>query len=362
MLKRFFLIICIMFTITGCSKNCTCETVTFASWGSATETAIIKEIITDFEKENPDIKINFMHIPQNYFQKIHLLFASNTPPDVIFINNLYLPAYQKFLVPLDEYTDKNNFYKESVDAMSINNKLYAIPRDISCMLFYVNLDKAALPDSNWKIEDLLKNAPEKDKVFTISHEKKINYILPYLNYFGGGILDKEGNLIINSEKSKKALKFYENLCNKYKLAPSSAEIGSFTLAQMFIDGKIVFYLSGRWMYPKINESAKFPWAVINFPYGEKPQSLDSSGWALTKSSKHKKAALKFINYISGEKCSKTFTDTGLIVPARISTAQTLNTEIHNEKVFLEIIKHSSKTNTSKNYDKILDEINRSLDL
>ena len=65
------------------------DVIQFASWGSKSEVEIIKPILKDFEKENPSIKIDFMHIPQNYFQKIHLLFASNTAPDVIFINNHY---------------------------------------------------------------------------------------------------------------------------------------------------------------------------------------------------------------------------------------------------------------------------------
>lgn len=44
-------------------------TVQFASWGSESEISILKPILKDFEKENPDIKVDFMHIPQNYFQK-----------------------------------------------------------------------------------------------------------------------------------------------------------------------------------------------------------------------------------------------------------------------------------------------------
>ena len=45
-------------------------------------------------------------------------------------------------------------------------------------------------------------------------------------------------------------------------------------------------LSGRWMYPIISEKANFDWAVINFPYGEGKQYLDTSGWAISKNSKH----------------------------------------------------------------------------
>ena len=78
MIKKALAFIILSFLFCGCTQKPAVEEITFSSWGSVTEVGIIKKIITDFEKENPDIKVNFMHIPQNYFQKIHLLFASNT--------------------------------------------------------------------------------------------------------------------------------------------------------------------------------------------------------------------------------------------------------------------------------------------
>ena len=92
MLKRLIILLFIPLLLCGCNKDNRTE-ITFSSWGSVTEVGILNKIIKDFEEENPDIRINFIHIPQNYFQKIHLLFASSQAPDVIFLNNLYLPLY-----------------------------------------------------------------------------------------------------------------------------------------------------------------------------------------------------------------------------------------------------------------------------
>src|SRR5574344_1333141 len=92
--------------------------IKFTSWGYASEISILKPILTEFEKENPDIKIEFIHIPQNYFQKLHLLFASNLAPDVLFINNLYLPIYANAGV-LEEIKpnaiSKKDFYSKSLE-------------------------------------------------------------------------------------------------------------------------------------------------------------------------------------------------------------------------------------------------------
>ena len=105
MLKKLLILLLIPFILCACEKN-TKEEITFSSWGSVTEVRIINKIISDFEHENPDIKVNFLHIPQNYFQKIHLLFASSQAPDVIFINNLYLPVYASRLEDLSNFAVK----------------------------------------------------------------------------------------------------------------------------------------------------------------------------------------------------------------------------------------------------------------
>ena len=122
------------------------------------------------------------------------------------------------------------------------------------------------------------------------------------------------------------------------------------------------YLSGRWMYPKIQETAKFNWAVINFPYGESAQLSDSSGWAIAKESKNKENAIKFLKYISSKESQKRFAQTGLIVPANIEASKVLNNANQNEKVFLDVIKHSKSTPVNKDYKKIIDRINRDLNI
>jgi len=363
MLKKLILLLLIPFFLCSCTKNRQ-DTISFASWGSVTEVGIIKNAISEFEKENPDIKIQFIHIPQNYFQKIHLMFASNTPPDVIFLNNLYLPVYAPFLVDVSNEIEKSEYYPQTLSGMSYKGKLYGIPRDISNLVFYVNTDKISLPDENWTINDLLEKCNENtDKnVFCTSYEDTLYWVLPYLAYFGGGILDKNLNLIIHSDKSIEGLIFYKNLKTKYHYAPKKSQIGSLTQAQMFLEGKILFYLSGRWMFPKISDSANFNWAVINFPYGESPQCADVSGWAIAKASKNKDSAMKFIKFLSNKNTSKYFTQTGLIVPARIDVSQNLNKSEHNEKAFLNIIEHSINTPVRNDYNKLTDKLNRELNL
>ena len=356
MLKKLVLILLSAFLLTGCSsKNLDKNVVTFSSWGSITEVEVLKKIISDFEQENPNIKIQFLHIPQNYFQKLHLLFASSTAPDVVFINNLNLPIYEKYLEDLSEYIDEKKFHPVSIKSLTYQNKLLAIPRDVSSLVFYVNLDKTDLPKPDWTLNDLLttSNTLKNKKTYALSFEDEIYWALPYLSYF------TEPNLTNGiSDEELEGIEFYKSLQEEYKFAPSKSQVGSSTLAQMFLDEKIVFYLSGRWMYPKIKEKADFNWGIINFPYGKGNQLIDSSGWAVTKKSKNKESAIKFVKYLSNKKSAKYFTQTGLVVSARIKASENLNNQEHNEKVFLEVLKHSNPTIVDKNYKKTVDRINK----
>ena len=374
MIKRILLIFIFIIFLTGC-KQSNDNSLVFATWGSKTEVQIIETLLDEFEKENPDIKVKFLHIPQNYFQKLHLMFASNLAPDVIFINNLNIPVYEKYLMDLNTFfeEDKKDYYPQVLDTMTYENRLLAIPRDISELVVFYNKDlfkkyDVKYPNSNWTINDFLNISKSltKDNHFGISFEDSVYFYLPYLNVFGGGIYDKNGNLIIDDEDSKRGIEFYSDLRNKYNVAPKKYQSASKTMAQMFIDGQLAMHLSGRWLVPKYREDIKFDWDVINFPNidGKSSVNIDSSGYAIVKSSKKREDAIKLVKFLTSKKSSDYFTKTGLIVPARIdnlySTSFLDNKKPLNSKVFIDIITISEKTPVTKDYSEVTDKINETL--
>lgn len=354
----------------GCAQKDTRTVIEFASWGSKSEIDILKPILSDFEKENPEIKIDFMHIPQNYFQKIHLLFASNTAPDVIFINNLYLPIYANANL-LEELTvNQNDFYPQALEALSWNGKLYAIPRDVSNLVVFYNKDlfdrkNITYPASEWNFDDFLKTAQKlTDKnTFGISFEEDPLFYLPYLMSNGGGILPSE----IEKKGSQYGLNFYADLRKKYHVAPLKSESASATMAQMFLQQKLGMYISGRWMVPKLRNEADFDWDVTQFPKGTNGSivQLDASGWAIAKSSKHKEEAQKLVNYLASSQNSEKFATSGLIVPARKDASRSKyfldgQKPVHS-KIFLDIIETSKPTPVTVDYREITDKLKKSME-
>ena len=351
------------------NKNMT--TIQFASWGSESEISILKPILEDFEKDNPNINVEFLHIPQNYFQKIHLLFASNTAPDVVFINNQYLPIYANagVLEDLSPYSDDlgyRDFYNKSLQALTWKGKVYAVPRDVSNLVIFYNKNlfnkyNVPYPHKNWTFKefvDISKKLTHRPDVFGISFEEDPLFFLPYLTSEGGGF-EKD---ILNDKTNYEALNFYAGLRTKHHVAPLKEESASATMAQMFLQGKLAMHLSGRWLVPKYRQEAKFDWDVVEFPKGKKGSvvPLDASGWAIAKASKHKKEALMLIKYLSSKESSEKFTASGLVVPARIDVANSSafldNQKPKNAQAFLNVIETSKPTFVTVNYREILDNI------
>lgn len=372
MKKLFFVLLIIIFLVLILKpiNNNSNNVLRFSSWGSESEVSVLKDVIKKFEHDNPDIKVEFIHIPQNYFQKIHLLFASGLEPDVVFINNQYIQMYidAGLLEDLTQYFNIDDFLPESIKIFSQDNKLYAIPRDISNLVLYCNKDifkqkKLKLPDNLKNINELKELALKltDNKHWGINYESDPLFWLYYLaSNSTGAISDDKKSIIINNEKSINTLNLYRDFLYKYKIAPTKSQIGSKTTAQMFINGELAMYLGGRWMVPKFRQSINFDWDIIQFPIMENAKLyFDASGWAIAKNSKNKTIAVKFIRYLSSKSTIDEFTKSGLIIPSRAdsfydSIFLDSSKKPYNTNVYIKMLNITKPTPVNKNYPIIND--------
>ena len=377
----FLILLFLMFLLSKNSVDDKRVVIKFSSWGSQSEISYLLPLIAEFEQKNPDIKVEFVHIPQNYFQKLHLLYASNLAPDVVFINNYYLPKYVKanLLEDLTPYIKKDEFFQKSVDCFTFDKKIYAIPRDVSNLVVYYNKNlfdtyRIPYPSRDWTIDDLINISKQfktesKGEVFGLSYETDLLYVMPFLFSNGASVLSDDGKKMTITEKNAiDTINLYSDLANKYNIAPKKSQSASRTMAQMFLQQKIAMQVSGRWLVPKYRQEAKFDWDIMSFPSGQKGSivNIDASGYALSKSSKHKAEALKFIEFISSPYSLSKLAQSGLIVPARKQVAYSpafLDSQLPpiSASIFLESIQTGKATPVNENYQVITDELNRQLE-
>jgi multiple sugar transport system substrate-binding protein len=100
--------------------------ITFAYWGNNQENATIKAMIADFEKANPDIKVQGNWIQSDYEQKLQTEIAGGQPPTVSEISNTSLAGFAKSYQPVD--VTPSDYYSANIPgSMKIDGKYYAVP-------------------------------------------------------------------------------------------------------------------------------------------------------------------------------------------------------------------------------------------
>lgn len=370
--------------IVGCGQKSSKTLIKFMSWGSKSETAIIKPLLKEFETQNPDIKVEFVHVPANYFQKLHLSVASGLTPDVVAVNNLSGPLYAENNVFMDltnflekdKELSREDFFKQSLNAFTYKGMLYAIPRDISNLVIYYNkkvFDKygVSYPKEKQTFDDFLQtcrkltkdlNNDGKIDLFGVGFEENPLFWLPFLWSNSGGIISEDlKEIIIDNPESIEALQFYADLRNKYHVAPTKSEKGSATTAQLFMQERTAMHISGRWSVPGYRKNISFDWDIARFPYGKAGSKVDcdASGLAVSKSSEHPDEALRLVKFLSGKKASERFAENGLIVPARKDVANSdvflnKNLKPKSSRIFIDIIPDSVPTPVPENYGEITD--------
>jgi multiple sugar transport system substrate-binding protein len=77
--------------------------ISFMGWGNPGEDEGVKNAIAQFEKENPNIKVEWLHTPDTneYASKFLALVAAGTPPDTAFVGSQDYRTYIKDSLLLD---------------------------------------------------------------------------------------------------------------------------------------------------------------------------------------------------------------------------------------------------------------------
>jgi multiple sugar transport system substrate-binding protein len=127
----------------------------------ATKTALVNELIPEFQAANPDITIKHVNFPYDDFrQQVAAAVQAGEGPDVLNVFYGWVPAYvqQQFLVPLpaDYFANDaiESAYFPMVQTVKIEDAYYALPTAVRTLALFYNqdlLDKAGLqPPTNWE--------------------------------------------------------------------------------------------------------------------------------------------------------------------------------------------------------------------
>lgn len=375
--------------------------IQLSTWGSAQEISVLKNILKDFERSHAGISVDLLHIPENYYQKLHILVAGDMAPDVIFTNSISFPIYAsqgifRDLRPLmaqqsaNAKLSENQFYPQALTAFtwqqpSGHKILAALPRDISNVVIFYNRDlfaKAGLPEpkAGWRWEEFREianrltadsnNDGDPDQFGFSFYSTPPLFWLPFVWSAGGNLFSADlSRFTLDEPKALAGVRFYADLRNKWHVAPKKVESGGATMSQLFMQQKLAMMVNGRWSVPVLREQARFQWDVVPLPVGPNGQSsvgLDASGYAIAAKSKHPQESFELIRYLLSKAAVRQVTASGLIVPARTDVAESDvflspgQAPAHG-KAFLDIIPNGVPTHTPARWNEIAEELGLALE-
>lgn len=388
--------------LSGCTgKTDKATRIQLSTWGSAQEITVLKELVHRFEQSHSGIRVDILHIPENYYQKLHILIAGDMAPDVIFTNSISFPIYasQGIFRDLRPFVEKDQaqttlseslFYPQALTAFTWEQPsgqkiLGALPRDISNVVIFYNKDlfeKAGvpLPEPGWDWEKFRETA---DKL-TLDHNNDGDpdqfgfsfystpplFWLPFVWSAGGNLFSPDlKRFELDQSNAVTGLQFYADLRNKWHVAPKKVESGGATMSQLFLQQKLAMMVNGRWSVPVLREQAQFQWDVAPLPVGPSGQSrvgIDASGYAIAAKSPHPKESFELIRYLLSKDALRTVTASGLIVPARPDVAESdifLSPEqapTHG-RVFLDVIADGVPSHTPPRWNEMVEELQLALE-
>ena len=348
-----FSILLTIFVLTGCGSPVETGTqgvteIKVSFWGTPEEIGIITEALAPWQAKHPEIRIIFEHTPYTgYISKILTRIAGGAAPDIIATEVDYFVTFAtkgvlEDLTPLETAApagfDKNDFFPQIIDRFTYQGKLLAAPRDIApfaCVFYNKKVfDEAGIPypTDDWTWSDMLRLARELTKKDGSGRITQYGfYTWAWQNFIygnGGGLVDDVKNPTktrLDDDHSIMGLQFYADLSNLYEAMPTPTAFTNFGMGvdRMFANGRIAMFLSGIWETPQFR-NYKFDWDAVMFPKNDKGVrafGTGGTGYAILKSSKHKKEAWEVVKALTGPDGQRQFAKRGLAQPARISVAK-----------------------------------------
>lgn len=274
----------------------------------------LEKMIGEFEKQNPNIKVEHEVIGfNNYFTKLQTQASSNTLPDVFEINyeNFVNYAENGVLLQLDDLQKKDSTFKpedlsgEAFNYFKNKDKLFGLTEKFSDVVLYYNkdlFDKAGVsyPTADWTWKEELEAAQKltKDNVFGSYSPIQFTELYKTVAQNGGSLFDKDGKPTINSKENIEAVQWMMDKMHKYNIQPTPKQMSGKTPEEMFKNGEIAMLRTGSWMFGTFND-VPFKWDIALEPGNtKKVHHVFADGIVASNKTKNPEAVWKFIKFMS----------------------------------------------------------------
>lgn len=340
--------------------------LSFLVFGEPAEAKAFVDVAKGFQDANPGVKINTEAVPSqpNHLLKLATAFAAGDPPDVWVIDYRRFGLLQNAGVvePAGPYLEKSTILKASdlfdkpLEPFTYNGQIQCIPMNMSSLEVYYNKDlfdkaKVPYPRDGWTWDDFLQAAiaitnlstPD-EKIYGVGIDPQLIRLAPFVWQNGGDIVDnaqRPTRLTLDTPEAKEAFQWFVDLQVKHHVVANQVENVSEKDQTRFMFNTLGMWLLSRRVVPALRTTSGFTWDVGPLPQGkQKAGILHTDAYCISKASKNKDLAWKFVEYANGPVGQVIAAKTGRTVPSLRSVA---NSPVYlesdkppaNSKVFLD---------------------------
>lgn len=349
------------------------EAVRIAMWDTNQE-KVMKEIVADFEKENPDIKVQIeMASFKDHFTKLETQSSGSVMPDIFFMNgpNFIKFASNNVLEPIDDLVenkeiDLSNIPESLIDLYTYEGKLYGLPKDWDLTALWYNkeiFDNAGVsyPTNEWTWEDL-KNAADKlnnpdEGIWAIASQATTQEgIYDTIPQNGGYIISEDMKKSgYDSKEAIEATQIWIDLLEKGQ-SPDIQTQTDTKAVELFKAGKLAMIYSASWNVPEYmnSENIKDKVDLVVMPkLKERAATIHGLSYALSSQSKNKENAKKFLAYLSSKEVNDKWAKSGAVIPANESSLEIWKNSYPNINLqaFIDELEYAKPYPVSKNTSK-----------
>lgn len=299
-MKKFILILIIILAsiLTIPHKNSKSDELVFWTLQMNDFAPYMNKVISQFETENPEIKIKWIDVPFSEGEKRTLASVlSDNPPDLINLNPDFtaLLAQRGTLYEIaPEYATQ--FNKSIINSLKYNGKLYSLPWYATSAITIYNkyLLKGNKVPSTY--DEMAKIAPKLETYVTLPNITENDTMLRILNKYG---VTTEN---INSEQSIAVFELFKNMYEKGYIPKESITQTHREALEKYMAEQIVFFQAGANFLNMIKENAPSTYSKTDVApqltgkLGQNDFSL--MNFVIPLRAKHKNEALKFALYLT----------------------------------------------------------------
>lgn len=314
---------------------------------SPDRTAYLKDMISRFESQNPNIQVELISPPFDQADnKIKTMLAAGQDLDVLEVRDLTVSEFvnNNYIEPLNDYVANWSDYGTVADVAksvgSLNGKLYFVPNGMYERQLFYRADwfkEAGLnPPTNYEelVEDAIKlTDPSKNRygfsfrggpgANAVPDAMILNYNFDQIDPEDSMFL-KDGKTMYSTPEAKQALELYVKLF-KQGSPKDSINWGFSEQVQAFTSGVTAMLLQDPDTIPSLKEkmdaSTVGTAPMPKGPNGKAYIFAGGAGWGITRYSQNKDAAFKLIEFLSSPTENTGFAKATGLIPIHSSASQ-----------------------------------------